>query len=329
MNEIYNSTDENAAVESDESNYYVDSTGEYLSAIAKIVLLNAEQEVELSKDIEAGLYADFLLEKSEIDDNTIGDETREDYLQLKKRGEIAKNSMIEANLRLVAAQAKGYRGGSVPYLDLIQDGNIGLITAVEKFDYKRGYKFSTYANFWIRQAICRGIANKARLVRLPTPVVAKVNTLSKVKGELETELGRCVTDEELADAAGMTVADIEKYTGYSKSTLSLNIVVGGEDSTNEMGDIIPDSYTANEAQQGLEIENLRKDLHEIMSRLSERERRVVELSYGLDDGRQYTRQEIARKLCVGADTVAATKRRGLEKMRTYASEELRIYLDLF
>ena len=218
--------------------YTVDSVRIYLTAIGRIALLTAEQEVELAKRIEAGLYSSERLRQSEVTCDRLTNQLRRDLRWIKRDGERAKNHLIEANLRLVVSLAKRYLGRGLEFLDLIQEGNLGLIRAVEKFDYQKGFKFSTYATWWIRQGIERAIADQGSLIRIPVHMVEKMNKVRKIKKELELELGREPYREEVADAAGLTVNDIRDFELYGRTPVSLQTLVGEDEST--LGEFLSD-----------------------------------------------------------------------------------------
>lgn len=304
----------------------MNSLDRYRKSISKIALLSAEQEVELSKDIEAGLYAGYLLEKAETEESSIDDGIRQDYTYLKKMGEIAKNCMIESNLRLVASIARRYTDTSLSLDDLIQEGSIGLIRAIEKYDYAKGYKFSTYATWWIRKAIALGIGEQARTIRLPYHVGRKVNSFCKIKKEYEALLDRDMTVEELAEISGLSVHTVKDYIEWSKESQSLNTKIG-ENNTAEIGDILLDSDFENEAQLRAEFQNMAEEMVRLRSLLNNDERSVIELSYGFVDGINHTYNEIAKELELTPVIVRRIRNSAMHKMRTNAPNDLKIFLD--
>lgn len=298
----------------------------YLSRIAKTALLSADLEVELSKNIEAGLYADYVLTKSEEDGDCLDRETKRNYIRIKNQGESAKKHMIEANLRLVASIARRYTDTSLSFDDLIQEGNIGLIRAVEKYDYAKGYKFSTYATWWIRKAIALGIGEQARTVRLPYHVGRKVNSFCKIKKEHEALLDREMTVEELAEVSGLPAHTVQDYLEWSRESQSLNTKIG-ENNTTEIGDILLDSDFENEAQLRAEFHNMNDETAKLMSLLSDNERSVITLSYGFVDGINHTYNEIGKKLGLTSAVVKRIRNSAIHKMRTNAPKDLKIFLD--
>ncbi|MFC7731459.1 sigma-70 family RNA polymerase sigma factor [Actinomadura keratinilytica] len=282
-----------------------DLLGQYLSQIGATELLTAEQEVELSKRIEAGLYARHLLDTGRAP--RTADATRAELEALARDGRLAKDHMIRANLRLVVSAAKKYGGRGLPMLDVIQEGNLGLIHAVEKFDYAKGYKFSTYSMWWIRQAIGRGLADKARTVRLPAHVLEELTRLARIERHLETA-GREPTAEAVAAAAGQPVDRVVDLRRAARETLSLDTMVG-EDGETRVGDLIPDA-TAVPASEILEFENLAQELRALVDELPPREGLILTLRYGLRDGRPHTLQDIADRIGLTRERV-----RQLEKGR--------------
>ncbi len=251
-----------------------DLLGQYLHQIGQTPLLTAEQEVDVAKRIEAGVYARHLLDEN----GDIEDERRAELEDAAADGELARDHMLRANLRLVVSVAKKYYHRGWPMLDLIQEGNLGLMRAVEKFDYARGYKFSTYAMWWIRQAIDRGLADKSRPVRLPLHVVEQITKVNRLERELETRLGREPTDVELAEAAGLTVGQLTDLRRVSRDVISLDTPVDGEEET-RFGDLIADAQVA-PASELLEQRALAEELRALVDRLPEREALIVSLRYG-------------------------------------------------
>src|SRR5690349_12771255 len=244
----------------------------YLNEIGKVALLNAEQEVELSKRIEAGLYADHLL----ADPNTkLTPAKRRDLHALAVDGRRAKQHLLEANLRLVVSLAKRYVGRGLPFLDLIQEGNVGLIRAVEKFDYTKGFKFSTYATWWIRQAITRAMADQGRTIRIPVHMVEQINKLARTRRELLVSLGREATEEELAHELDLPVEKVREVLSYSREPVSLEVTVG-EDADSVLGDFIEDA-DAPLPQDVVAYGLMQDELHQVLHGLDEKELAVVSL----------------------------------------------------
>ncbi|GAA4130884.1 sigma-70 family RNA polymerase sigma factor [Actinomadura keratinilytica] len=287
-----------------------DLLGQYLSQIGATELLTAEQEVELSKRIEAGLYARHLLDTGRAP--RTADATRAELEALARDGRLAKDHMIRANLRLVVSAAKKYGGRGLPMLDVIQEGNLGLIHAVEKFDYAKGYKFSTYSMWWIRQAIGRGLADKARTVRLPAHVLEELTRLARIERHLETA-GREPTAEAVAAAAGQPVDRVVDLRRAARETLSLDTMVG-EDGETRVGDLIPDA-TAVPASEILEFENLAQELRALVDELPPREGLILTLRYGLRDGRPHTLQDIADRIGLTRERVRQLEKGALARLR--------------
>ena len=304
----------------------IDLTRVYVDQIAKTALLTAEQEIELAKDIEAGLYAEHLFIQSAEDGVEIDPDIAPDYDLIIRQGEAAKRHMLEANLRLVVSIARRYTDTSLPQRDLIQEGNIGLMRAVEKFDYSKGYKFSTYATWWIRKAMALGVAEQARTVRLPYHLGRKVNTLRKLKSETEAGTGKAMTSEELAIASGLPVSTVKDYLEWSTESISLNTVIG-ESETRELGDIIVDTDTESEIERQVEFQSMAQKLTDIMSLLTQDERSVLSLTYGLDDGIERNATQIGKLLGLHQGTVSKIKKRAIEKLRANISHEMRVFLD--
>ncbi|WP_344953759.1 sigma-70 family RNA polymerase sigma factor [Actinomadura miaoliensis] len=290
-----------------------DLLGQYLSQIGATALLTAEQEVELSKRIEAGLYARHLLDAGESGRTPrTADATREELEALARDGRLAKDHMIRANLRLVVSAAKKYAGRGLPMLDVIQEGNLGLIHAVEKFDYAKGYKFSTYSMWWIRQAIGRGLADKARTVRLPAHVLEELTRLARIERRLETA-GHEPTAEEVAAAAGQPVDRVVDLRRAARETLSLDTMVG-EDGETRVGDLIADATTV-PASEVLEFENLAQELRALVDELPPREALILTLRYGLHDGRPHTLQDIADRIGLTRERVRQLEKGALARLR--------------
>ncbi len=271
----------------------------YLREIGRIKLLNSEQEVELAKKIIGG----------------------------GKVGEIAKKKLVQANLRLVVSIAKKYVGRGMLFLDLIQEGNLGLIRAAEKFDYERGYKFSTYATWWIRQAITRAIADQARTIRIPVHMVETINKLKKVTRKLAQDLSRKPSEEELSEAMGITINKLREIIKVAQEPLSLEIPIGKEEDS-RLGDFIEDK-DADAPVMTVAHELLREDLHEVLGSLSPRERDVLRLRFGMDDGRQRTLEEVGQLFGVTRERIRQIEAKALRKLRhPNRSKRLKEYIEV-
>ncbi|MEV4162740.1 sigma-70 family RNA polymerase sigma factor [Nonomuraea dietziae] len=281
-----------------------DLLGDYLKEIGRVPLLTAEEEVELSRRVEAGLYARHLLAH--------GDD-RHVLRVVAMEGEQAKDRLIRANLRLVVAAAKRYAHRGLPLLDVIQEGNLGLIRAVEKFDYRRGYKFSTYGMWWIRQAIERGINDKSRTVRLPVHVAEEVSRLSRIARRLASDLGREPSEEELAGSAGRTVEQVAGLRRLAKETISLDTPVG-ENGEASVGDLIADEDLL-QVQELMELRALSAELRELVRSLPQREAFIIRCRYGLVDGKVMTYQEIADILGLTRERIRQLEKQALRRLR--------------
>ena len=266
-----------------------DPVKDYLKQIGKVSLLNAEQEVELAKRIEAGLFAE---EKLAARDPNLSTGQRIDLEWIAEDGRRAKDHLLEANLRLVVSLAKRYTGRGMLFLDLIQEGNLGLIRAVEKFDYTKGYKFSTYATWWIRQAITRAMADQARTIRIPVHMVEIINKLARAQRQMLQDLGREPTPDELAIELDMTPEKVIEVQKYGREPISLHTPLG-EDGDSEFGDLIEDSE-AIQPGEAVSFTLLQEQLHSVLGTLSEREADVVSMRYGLADGQPMTLDEIGK-----------------------------------
>ena len=282
----------------------------YLNGIGKTALLNAEEEVELAQQIEVGLYAQKLLDDPEV---KLTRAKRRDYKILAKEGRKARAHLLEANLRLVVSLAKRYTGRGMPLLDLIQEGNLGLIRAMEKFDYAKGFKFSTYATWWIRQAITRGMADQSRTIRLPVHLVEQVNKLSRIRREMYQSLGREPTNEELADESGIDESKIEMLLRQSRDPVSLDMPVGADEEA-PLGDFIEDAEAA-DAEDAVVSVLRHDDIHDIIGGLEQREQDVIRLRYGLDDGVPRTLDQIGRKFGLSRERVRQIEREVMSKLR--------------
>ena len=300
-----------------------DPVKDYLKQIGKVSLLNAEQEVDLARRIEAGLYAEYKL-KNQADEMT-SRERRELHF-LAQDGQQAKNHLLEANLRLVVSLAKRYTGRGMQFLDLIQEGNLGLIRAVEKFDYTKGYKFSTYATWWIRQAITRAMADQARTIRIPVHMVEVINKLARVQRQMLQDLGREPTPEELAKELDMTAEKVVEVQKYGREPISLHTPLG-EDGDSEFGALIEDSEAIVPAD-AVSFTLLQEQLHHVLDTLSEREAGVVSMRFGLGDGQPKTLDEIGKVYGVTRERIRQIESKTMSKLRHPSrSQVLRDYLD--
>ena len=300
-----------------------DPVKDYLKQIGKVPLLNAEQEVELAKRIEAGLFAE---EKLADGPASLNDDQRFDMEWIAEDGRRAKNHLLEANLRLVVSLAKRYTGRGMLFLDLIQEGNLGLIRAVEKFDYTKGYKFSTYATWWIRQAITRAMADQARTIRIPVHMVEVINKLARVQRQMLQDLGREPTPEELAAELDMTPEKVIEVQKYGREPISLHTPLG-EDGDSEFGDLIEDSE-AIQPGEAVSFTLLQEQLHSVLDTLSEREAGVVSMRFGLTDGQPKTLDEIGKVYGVTRERIRQIESKTMSKLRHPSrSQVLRDYLD--
>jgi len=299
-----------------------DPVKDYLKQIGKVALLNAEQEVELAKRIEAGLFAEERLAIGDLKDKDLVADLR----WIAEDGRRAKNHLLEANLRLVVSLAKRYTGRGMLFLDLIQEGNLGLIRAVEKFDYTKGYKFSTYATWWIRQAITRAMADQARTIRIPVHMVEVINKLARVQRQMLQDLGREPTPEELAKELDMTPEKVVEVQKYGREPISLHTPLG-EDGDSEFGDLIEDSE-AIVPSDAVSFTLLQEQLDSVLDTLSERERGVVRMRFGLTDGQPKTLDEIGRVYGVTRERIRQIESKTMSKLRHPSrSQVLRDYLD--
>jgi RNA polymerase primary sigma factor len=299
-----------------------DPVKDYLKQIGKVPLLNAEMEVELAKRIEAGLFSEEKLAKG----GRISPKMLEEYEWIAEDGRRAKNHLLEANLRLVVSLAKRYTGRGMLFLDLIQEGNLGLIRAVEKFDYTKGYKFSTYATWWIRQAITRAMADQARTIRIPVHMVEVINKLARVQRQMLQDLGREPTPEELAKELDMTPEKVIEVQKYGREPISLHTPLG-EDGDSEFGDLIEDSEAIVPAD-AVSFTLLQEQLHAVLDTLSEREAGVVSMRFGLTDGQPKTLDEIGKVYGVTRERIRQIESKTMSKLRHPSrSQVLRDYLD--
>ena len=299
-----------------------DPVKDYLKQIGKVALLNAELEVELAKRIEAGLFAE---EKLSLAKN-LSPQDRRDLTWVVKDGQRAKSHLLEANLRLVVSLAKRYTGRGMQFLDLIQEGNLGLIRAVEKFDYTKGYKFSTYATWWIRPAITRALADQARTIRIPVHMVEVINKLARVQRQLLQDLGREPTPEELAAELDMTPEKVVEVQKYGREPISLSTPLG-EDGDSEFGDLIEDTEAVVPAD-AVGFTMLQQELERVLDSLHPREAGVIRSRFGLGDGVQMTLDQIGEKFGVTRERIRQIESKTMSKLRHPSrSQLLRDYLD--
>ncbi|MEU1686285.1 RNA polymerase sigma factor SigB [Micromonospora sp. NPDC005707] len=294
----------------DERGVSTDLVRAYLNGIGRTKLLTAAQEVELSKRIEAGLFAEEKLSTC----TPVSGELRADLELIAAEGRAAKDHLLEANLRLVVSIAKRYTGRGMAFLDLIQEGNLGLIRAVEKFDYTKGYKFSTYATWWIRQAITRAMADQARTIRIPVHMVEQVNRMVRVRRELAVTLGREPTVAEVATALEVPEYQVIELISYDREPVSLDQTVG-EDGESALGDFVaavdPNADPGDAAGDG----ELRNEVRIVLATLSQREQAVIRLRFGLDDGRQRTLDEVGREFGLSRERIRQIEKVTLLKLR--------------
>ena len=298
-------------LDSDEPGVSADPVRNYLNEIGRTALLDAAQEVDLSKRIEAGVYAEFKL--SQPAPSKIPAKLRRELQAIVDDGAQAKAHMLEANLRLVVSVAKRYSNRGMSFLDVVQEGNLGLIRAVEKFDYTKGYKFSTYAMWWIRQAITRALADQARTIRLPVHVVEQLNKLGRLQRDLHQRLGREATAEELAIELDRTPEQIEEMLRNARQPVSLDNPVGDDDDT-RLGDLIEDSEAPG-ASDALEYQTMIDTVHRALASLEPREARVLALRFGLAEGRPHTLDEIGRDVGLTRERIRQIEKEALAKLR--------------
>nr|WP_308249259.1 RNA polymerase sigma factor [Nonomuraea harbinensis] len=286
-----------------------DSVKTYLKEIGRVPLLNAEQEIELAKRIEAGLFArERLGTEPDLDD-----ELRADLTWIADDGELAKRRMLEANLRLVVSIAKRYTGRGMLFLDLIQEGNLGLIRTIEKFDYRLGYKFSTYATWWIKQAITRAMADQARTIRIPVHMVELINKVARAQRRLQSELGREPTPEEIAEETELTPGRVVEVQSYGREPISLDTPLG-DDGDSQFGDLIEDTEAVSPAD-AVSFTLLQHQLRALLDELSEREAGVISMRYGLVNGSPMTLDEIGRVYGVTRERIRQIEAKTMSKLR--------------
>ncbi|MBM0258393.1 RNA polymerase sigma factor [Micromonospora sp. 4G55] len=306
----------------DERGISTDLVRAYLNGIGRTKLLTAAQEVELAKRIEAGLFAEEKLSAC----TPVSAELKSDLELIVAQGRAAKDHLLEANLRLVVSIAKRYTGRGMAFLDLIQEGNLGLIRAVEKFDYAKGYKFSTYATWWIRQAITRAMADQARTIRIPVHMVEVINKLGRIQRELLQDLGREPTPEELAKEMDITPEKVLEIQQYAREPISLDQTIGDEGDS-QLGDFIEDSEAV-VAVDAVSFSLLQDQLQQVLQTLSEREAGVVRLRFGLTDGQPRTLDEIGQVYGVTRERIRQIESKTMSKLRHPSrSQVLRDYLD--
>jgi RNA polymerase primary sigma factor len=299
-----------------------DPVKDYLKQIGRVPLLNAEQEVELAKRIEAGLFA---AEQLGTDGERLLADVRVELEWIAEDGLRAKNHLLEANLRLVVSLARRYTGRGMPFLDLIQEGNLGLIRAVEKFDYAKGFKFSTYATWWIKQAVTRAMADQARTIRIPVHMVEMINKLARIQRQMVADLGREPTHDELATEMEMTPEKVVEVQKYGREPISLHSPLGTE-GDNEFGDLIEDSEAIT-PEDAVAFALLQEQLHLVLEALSEREAGVVAMRFGLRDGRPKTLDEIGKVYGVTRERIRQIESKTMTKLRHPSrSRALRDYL---
>jgi RNA polymerase primary sigma factor len=303
-----------------------DSVRAYLNQIGKVALLNAEEEVGLATRIEAGLYAAERVSRAEDVTEKLSPQLRRDLRWIVRDGERAKNHLLEANLRLVVSLAKRYTGRGMPFLDVIQEGNLGLIRAVEKFDYTKGYKFSTYATWWIRQAITRAMADQARTIRIPVHMVEVINKLGRIQRELLQDLGRDPTREELAKELDITPEKVLDLQQSAREPISLDQTIGDEGDS-PLGDFIEDSGAV-VAVDMVSFTLLQDDLRVVLATLSEREAGIVRLRFGLTGGQPCTLDQVGHVYGVTRERIRQIESKAMAKLRHPSrSQALRGYLD--
>ncbi len=298
----------------------------YLKEIGKVPLLTAAEEIDLAMKIEAGVAATAELEKAEKDGVELERRERRRLSRIEQVGLDAKQQLIEANLRLVVSIAKRYVGRGMLFLDLIQEGNLGLIRAVEKFDYKKGFKFSTYATWWIRQAITRAIADQARTIRIPVHMVETINKLVRIQRQLLQELGREPTPEEIGKEMGLTAERVREIQKISQEPVSLETPIGEEEDS-QLGDFIEDD-AAIAPPDAASFSMLQEQLNGVLDTLAERERKVISLRFGLEDGHPRTLEEVGREFGVTRERIRQIESKTLAKLRHPSrSSKLKDYLE--
>jgi RNA polymerase primary sigma factor len=304
---------EDAPLALDEAPPGIDLVKAYLREIGRVALLTAEMEVDLAKRVEAGLFANEKLRQHADGETKIPIAMRRDLAEIVIDGERAKRHLLEANLRLVVSLAKRYQGRGLDLLDLVQEGNLGLVRAVEKFDYAKGYKFSTYATWWIRQALQRALADQGRTIRVPVHMAELITKVTRVRRELTQSLGRDPSAEEIGAQLEMTAAKVEEIIAFGRDTLSLQSPVGDDEAT--LGDFITDTESVDPVQ-AVETQMLQSQLNSILDSLPERSAIVVRMRFGLDDGRPRTLDEVGRHLGLTRERIRQIERDTLAELRT-------------
>jgi RNA polymerase sigma factor (sigma-70 family) len=309
-----NDIDDEPQAAEDERGVSADLVRAYLNGIGKTKLLTAEQEVDLAKRIEAGLLAEERLSVADDAGTELDRQYRADLRTVMDEGRSAKNHLLEANLRLVVSIAKRYTGRGLAFLDLIQEGNLGLIRAVEKFDYTKGYKFSTYATWWIKQAITRAMADQARTIRIPVHMVEQVNRMVRARRDLATSLGREPSVGEVASALGLEEYQVLELISYDREPVSLDQAVG-EDGESALGDFVARIDPRDEPADAVSHGMLRSEVAIVLATLSQREQEVIRLRFGLDDGRQRTLDEVGREFGLSRERIRQIEKITLHKLR--------------
>jgi len=303
-----------------------DPVRQYLKEIGRVPLLNARQEVDLAKKVEAGVAATALLEAAADEDRVLEPTELKRLRRIEAIGTGARKHMISANLRLVVSIARKHANRGLPLLDLIQEGSLGLIRAVEKFDYTKGFKFSTYATWWIRQAVSRAIADHGRTIRIPVHMVETINKVARIQRALVQELGHEPSDEEIGEAAEMTPERVREILGLSQATASLDSPIG-EDGDARLGDFLED-HDAIAPPEAAGVNAMREQMTAMLNTLPERERRVMELRFGLSDGRARTLEEVGREFGVTRERIRQIESKTLIKLRHPSrSGKLKDYLE--
>jgi RNA polymerase primary sigma factor len=316
--------DDDAPIALDEAPPGIDLVKAYLREIGKVALLTAELEVELAKRIEAGLFAAEKLRQNKAGELKLTPTMKRDLAEIERDGERAKRHLLEANLRLVVSLAKRYQGRGLDLLDLVQEGNLGLVRAVEKFDYAKGYKFSTYATWWIRQALQRALADQGRTIRVPVHMAELITKVTRTRRDLTQSLGREPSSEELGEPLGMTPEKVEEILRYGRDTLSLQAPVGDDDAV--LGDFITDTDSI-DPQAAVESQMLQGQLSDVLDSLPERSAIVMRMRFGLDDGRPRTLDEVGRHLGLTRERIRQIERDTLAEIRTGGrAEALREYV---
>jgi RNA polymerase primary sigma factor len=299
-----------------------DPVKDYLKQIGKVPLLNAEMEVELAKRIEAGLFSEEKLAKG----GKITPKLLEELEWIAEDGRRAKNHLLEANLRLVVSLAKRYTGRGMLFLDLIQEGNLGLIRAVEKFDYTKGFKFSTYATWWIRQAITRAIADQARTIRIPVHMIETINKLIRTSRALVQELGREPTSEEIAKRMDVSVDSVRKTKKIAQQPVSFETPIG-EDEETHLGDLVEDKGVVSPSDAAIHL-NLKEQMASMLRTLTPREERIIKMRFGLDDGSEHTLEEVGQVFDVTRERIRQIEAKALRKLRHPSrSRRFRIFFE--